>query len=320
MTRYFAFNGDADGLCALQQLRLAEPGDATLVTGVKRDIQLVRRVDAVRGDSVTVLDVSLEQNRDDVLRLLEAGASVRYFDHHRAGDMPQHRGLDAHIDEAPDVCTSAIVDRCLEGRYRAWAAVAAFGDGLSSVGATLARKAGLAAASVTLLEQLGTRLNYNAYGEAVTDLHFDPQALAQQMLPFADPLDFIRESDVHASLGACYDDDMRRARALAPLHETPGATVMVLPSEAWARRTIGVLANELSRGRPDSAIAILSPKSGGGFTVSVRVPAKRAVDAGAFCSTFASGGGRATAGGINHLPESEVERFAAHFTQRFAMP
>ena len=35
---YDIFNGDADGLCALQQLRLAEPRTATLVTGTKRDI------------------------------------------------------------------------------------------------------------------------------------------------------------------------------------------------------------------------------------------------------------------------------------------
>ena len=38
---YDVFNGDADGICALIQLRLVEPRpDATLVTGVKRDIQL----------------------------------------------------------------------------------------------------------------------------------------------------------------------------------------------------------------------------------------------------------------------------------------
>ena len=32
MTCYYAFNGDADGLCALQQLRLVETQPATLVT------------------------------------------------------------------------------------------------------------------------------------------------------------------------------------------------------------------------------------------------------------------------------------------------
>ncbi len=38
---YDIFNGDADGICALLQLRKAEPRDAQLVTGVKRDINLL---------------------------------------------------------------------------------------------------------------------------------------------------------------------------------------------------------------------------------------------------------------------------------------
>jgi hypothetical protein len=41
MTAIDIFNGDADGICALTQLRNAEPRDARLVTGVKRDIALV---------------------------------------------------------------------------------------------------------------------------------------------------------------------------------------------------------------------------------------------------------------------------------------
>src|SRR6266849_7449598 len=100
MTCYYAFNGDADGLCALQQLRLVETQQATLVTGVKRDIALLRRIQGEAGDAVTVLDVSLHQNREDLLRLLESGVSVRYFDHHHAGALPRHSLLEAHIDEA----------------------------------------------------------------------------------------------------------------------------------------------------------------------------------------------------------------------------
>jgi hypothetical protein len=42
------FNGDADGLCALHQLRLAEPAESELVTGVKRDIQLLERIRDIR--------------------------------------------------------------------------------------------------------------------------------------------------------------------------------------------------------------------------------------------------------------------------------
>ena len=125
MTRFYAFNGDADGLCALQQLRLEEAGEATLVTGVKRDITLLERVEAQAGDEVTVLDISLDRNRAALLRLLGSGASVRYFDHHYAGELPVHPRFEPHIEETADVCTSVLVDRCLGGRYRAWAIVAA---------------------------------------------------------------------------------------------------------------------------------------------------------------------------------------------------
>src|SRR5262245_29961497 len=108
----YVFNGDADGLCALQQLRLAAPrpapADERLVTGVKRDIALLDRVKPVAGDACTVLDVSLDVNRAGLLALLDGGVRVRYFDHHFAGDIPAHPGLDAHIDLSPDVCTSIL--------------------------------------------------------------------------------------------------------------------------------------------------------------------------------------------------------------------
>ncbi|WP_432262052.1 acetyltransferase [Cupriavidus sp. TMH.W2] len=314
MTRYFAFNGDADGLCALQQLRLAHPGDATLVTGVKRDIRLLERIDAGPGDTVTALDISLEQNRDGLLRLLGAGARVDYFDHHHAGELPGHAGLRAHIDEGPEVCTSILVDRRLGSSHRRWAITAAFGDNLGGVARTMAAQAGLAERDTAVLEQLGTCLNYNAYGECVADLHFDPAELARHMLPFADPLDFAAQCGAYAVLCDGYADDMARARCLAPAHEVPGAALLMLPDAPWARRAIGVLANELVRGRPGDAIGLLSPKSGGGFAVSVRVPAHSATGAADFCRGFETGGGRRLAGGINHLSDADVE----HFTRCFA--
>ncbi|QYY33087.1 acetyltransferase [Cupriavidus pinatubonensis] len=317
MTRYFAFNGDADGLCALQQLRLACPGDATLVTGVKRDIHLLDRIDAGPGDTVAALDISLEQNRGGLLRLLAAGARVDYFDHHHAGELPAHRGLCAHIDEGADVCTSILVDRHLGGRHRRWAVTAAFGDNLSGVARLMAAQAGLDACDIAVLERLGTCLNYNAYGECVADLHFDPAELAAHMLPFADPLDFAAQCAAYRVLCAGYADDMAQARCLAPSHEVPGAALLVLPDAAWARRAIGVLANELVSGRPGDAIGLLSPKTDGGFAVSVRVPAHSATGAADFCRGFDTGGGRRLAGGINHLPDADVDRFTRSFTDCF---
>jgi hypothetical protein len=317
MPRYFAFNGDADGLCALQQLRLASPGEATLVTGVKRDIQLLARVDARPGDTVTALDISLDQNRDGLLRLLDAGATVDYFDHHHAGELPAHAALRPHMDEAADVCTSILVDRHLGGRHRRWAITAAFGDNLAAVGHAMAAQAGIGREDTAVLEQLGTCLNYNAYGESLADLHFDPAALAAHMLPFDDPLAFAAQSDAYQALAAGYEDDMVRARCVAPVHEVPGAALLVLPDVPWARRAIGVLANALVQARPADAIGLLSPRTSGGFTVSVRVPAHSPTGAAEFCRGFQTGGGRRLAGGINHLPDADVDRFTRSFADCF---
>ena len=44
------FNGDADGICALVQLRLAQPAQSKLVTGVKRDIQLLEHLSVQKND------------------------------------------------------------------------------------------------------------------------------------------------------------------------------------------------------------------------------------------------------------------------------
>ena len=63
MANFDVFNGDADGIISLVQLRLAEPLNATLVTGRKRDVKLLNRVDASEGDRVTVLDISMRTTR-----------------------------------------------------------------------------------------------------------------------------------------------------------------------------------------------------------------------------------------------------------------
>lgn len=317
MTHYYAFNGDADGLCALQQLRLVESGDATLVTGVKRDIGLLERVDAVAGDEVTVLDISLDQNRAALLRLLGSGALVRYFDHHYAGELPQHPHFEPHIEETADVCTSVLVDRYLDGRHRGWAIVAAFGDGLPQIAAAMAGSVGLGARTTATLEKLGISLNYNAYGDSISDLHIDPAELAREMRPFEDPQDFVRHSLTFARLASGYDEDMRKARALMPTRQVPGATTLVLPGEPWARRAIGVLANELTQAQPESAIAILSPRVRGGFVVSVRVPAGRSVSADEFCREFETGGGRKLAAGIDRLQDTDVDSFVERFEARY---
>jgi hypothetical protein len=312
VTRHYLFNGDADGLCALQQLRLCSAREGTLTTGVKRDIALLERVQAVSGDECTVLDISLDVNRAPLLRLLEAGVRVRYFDHHFAGDVPDHPGLEAHIDLAPEACTSLIVDRWLEGRARRWALVGAFGDSLLDDARRLAERSGLDSEQTDVLEQLGVRINYNAYGESLSDLHVAPAALADELINFADPLEFARSSTLYATIAAGYEADMAAAQRLEPARRAPGAVLFIMPDAAWARRVIGTLANDLARAHAGCAVAIVSPK-GSGDVVSVRVPREASTGADVFCRGFPTGGGRRTAGGINHLPRTELERFIAAF-------
>ena len=318
MTRYDVFNGDADGLCALQQLRLAEPApDAVLVTGVKRDVRLLERVEAAEGDRITVLDVSLDVNRDALARALEAGASVRYADHHFAGEIPDHPALEAHVDTSPETCTGLVVDGLLGGAHRAWAVAAAFGDNLLVAARAAAGPLGLDAASVERLRELGTLLNYNGYGATLEDLHFDPAELARRLRPYADPLEFAAGDDAFAALEAGCADDRARVDALEPERSSDGSALYVLPDAAWARRIGGVWANELAQAHPGRAHALLTGRADGGFVVSVRAPIEARTGADELCRQFDTGGGRKAAAGINRLPEGDVERFAAALVARY---
>ncbi|MFS2164161.1 MULTISPECIES: hypothetical protein [unclassified Variovorax] len=109
--RFDVCNGDADGLCAVVQWRLHEPGPAELVTGLKRDIALLGRVQGQAGDEVNVFDISMQRNRGDLLRLLDDGARARYFDHQAAGDVLVHPNFEVQFDEKSAACTSLLERR-----------------------------------------------------------------------------------------------------------------------------------------------------------------------------------------------------------------
>jgi hypothetical protein len=314
---YDIFNGDADGLCALHQLRLESPRAAELITGVKRDIRLLDRVDAQEGDELTVLDISLKSNASALTRALEHGARVQYFDHHATGDIPQHPGLEAHIDTAADVCTSLIVDRHVGGRQRMWAVVAAFGDNLVSTAIGAAQPLRLDHTELARLHELGECLNYNAYGETVEDLHYHPADLYQALAPYKDPRHFIFDEPVFNVLRGAYAEDLYRAGEVVALAQNETGAVYVLPDAAWSRRVSGLFGNRLAQQNPGRAHAVLVAYAGG-YTVSVRAPLDRPKGAAALCEQFDTGGGREAAAGINRLAESEVERFVAAFMRAFS--
>lgn len=317
--KYFdVFNGDADGICALHQFRLACPLESELITGVKRDISLLEKVSAGRGDQVTVLDIALSKNLEALLALLEGGASVRYFDHHAPGDIPSHPNLEVVIDTSSDVCTSLLVNRYLGGRFLVWAVVAAFGDNLHDSACRAAAPLGLDAGQLDRLRQLGECLNYNAYGEGVEDLFFHPAELYRMVHRFQDPFAFMREEPAFETLARGYAEDIALARSVRPDAETAAGAVYLLPDAAWARRVSGVFGNWLATAAPARAHAMLTRRSGGGFVVSVRAPLATRMGADVLCAQFETGGGRKAAAGINNLPEDQLARFTAAFVDTFA--
>ncbi len=131
MVHYDVFNGDADGIIALLQLRKAEPKTSTLVTGVKRDIKLLQQVEA-RNDvsGVTVLDISMEKNIDALYSLIDRDVPIFYCDHHRSGDVPQSSNLTALINLDANTCTSLLINDYLGGQFATWAIVGAYGDNM----------------------------------------------------------------------------------------------------------------------------------------------------------------------------------------------
>jgi hypothetical protein len=312
------FNGDADGLCALVQLRNAKPQDSLLVTGVKRDINLLDRVTAQAGDQITVLDVSLDKNRDGLDAVLKAGAEVVYIDHHFAGEVPEHNNLTMNINPAADVCTSLLVNGMLKGQFAEWAVVGAFGDNLRTSAMALAKTLALSDGELQELESLGIYLNYNGYGASIDDLHFAPAELYRRMVLFASPRQFMKEAaDTFSQLAEGYINDMHAASQLPAVHCDHVSAVFILPDERWARRVSGVYSNDLANDFPDRAHAVLTEKNNGNYVVSIRAPLNNKRGAEEFCRQFPTGGGRAAAAGINDLPLASLNDFVERFQEFF---
>ncbi|NOR80414.1 MAG: DHH family phosphoesterase [Methyloprofundus sp.] len=311
---YDIFNGDADGICALIQLRLAQPLKSTLVTGIKRDIQLLKKVDAGTDDQLTVLDVSLQKNAAQVISFLDKGAKIFYADHHQAGDIPQHPNLTALIDTNSDTCTSLIINQHLQGKYPLWAITAAFGDNLHNSATQLASSLSISAKTLSQLKNLGIYINYNGYGSCLEDLHFTPTKLYQEMVSYASPVDFIAENHlIYSQLENGYLEDMHNAKQTQPEYSSEKVAVYILQDQPWARRVSGVFSNDLANQSPNRAHAVLTFTPDGDYQVSVRAPLNNKTKADELCASFPTGGGRKAAAGINHLPLSDLPTFIERF-------
>ena len=319
MADYDVFNGDADGICALLQLRFAEPRDAQLVTGVKREIGLLNRVYPEADDRITVLDISLDKNREGLNRALDVGAQVFYVDHHFAGSVPASASLKSLINEAPDVCTSVLINHYLRGAYREWAVVGTFGDNLRHTAAGLIKNLHFSAEEAALLENLGIYINYNGYGASVEELHFAPDELYAVLSQYRSPFDFVSDNaENFQKLEQGYQQDIEAAQSTIALVATDAIAAFVLPNEPWARRVSGVYSNQLANDNPDRGHAVLTVKPNGNYLVSVRAPLNNKKGSAALCMHFPTGGGREAAAGINDLPADMLANFLDQFKQAFS--
>ncbi len=319
MSFFDVFNGDADGICALQQWRLACPTESTLITGVKRDISLLKQVSAVSGDHVAVFDISLDKNREAMTVLLDRGVNIIYFDHHFSGEIPEHENFAVHIDTSAETCTSLLVNHYLNGAFARWAVVGAFGDNLVDSASDIAQGIGLSVEEVAQLKLLGECMNYNGYGASLDDLHVTPKALSKEVQTYENPLDFIAdEKSCYQRLLNGYQKDLTQAASLQPVSSDDHVALYRLPNEAWARRVSGVFANQLATENPGRAHAMLTDKTGGSYLVSVRAPLNRKEGADQLCLQFATGGGRKAAAGINDLPADQLEHFIHKFREAYA--
>ena len=298
----------------LAYLRICQP---TLITGVKRDIRLLHRIKDATDADITVLDISMASNLEDLQLLLAHGCRIFYADHHFADTIPNSPALRSYIDPDPEVCTALIVDRLLDGRYRSWAVVGAFGDNLHTAATRAASSLKLSDHQLDRLRELGELLNYNGYGPTLADLHFPPPRLYAALKPYPDPLEFYEHSEILGRLRHGYQEDMHRAGNTAPLLESQAGRIYKLPPEPWARRVAGVFSNEKAREKPTLAHALIIENQDKTYRISVRAPLANKTNADTLCLAFPTGGGRAAAAGINGLPPDMLPAFLQSFEKVF---
>ncbi len=320
----FVFNGDADGIISQHLMALSGIRPSLRITGLKRDISLLRQLPPVKAADLYVFDISLAKNHEFLEPLLKnPDLTWEWFDHHEAGPLFHHPRLKTHIHMAPGICTAMIVSRNLARFDVRWVAAASFGDNLPESSMALLAPLNLPEKAILDLKELGELLNYNAYGETEADVLIQPLELALILSAYQDPLIFHREAKILPLIRAQKAADELALGELKPVESQGRSSLYLLPAQPWAGRMGAVIANRLATTCPDKAIAILHPLRDGSLRVSIRSPRSSGNSSASIrsashlASQFPTGGGRIQAAGINHLPAEEKDRFSRLFFEYY---
>lgn len=342
----YVFNGDADGIIAQHLLKLKLGSPDLRITGYKRDIQLLRKIPPSKSAQIHVLDISLKQNLEFLPALFTAASNdgelgsqgnvaVTWYDHHDAGIGYAHPNLRLHIEESAGTCTAVIVNAVLSHQFPFWAAMAAYGDNIPTTAEAILRPLKITDLEKLQLRKAGVLLNYNAYGEQLGDVLFEPLAIANQLDAMSlnshsmGALEFAFEPTIFGPLEDQFLKDEAEFQNLQPMDQTPFSEVYAVPAKDWARRFSATWANALILQNPTIALAIMHQGEDGSYMVSIRAPrvavrphekkiGEEAKSAAALAGEFPTGGGRKLAAGINRLASADVQKFIQRFRNYFA--
>lgn len=318
MPNFDVFNGDADGILALHQFRMAFPENNTLVTGVKRDVKLIQHLVEEKEAKVSVFDISLESNQDKVQTCLDQGSSFIWFDHHRRGDLQDGPQLETYIDLSPTVCTSLLVDQYVKCAYHTWAIAAAYGDNLRAAADKLSEAANLSESEKQTLRELGETLNYNGYGEIREDLNFWPADVYENLKGYSNPFDYVKQSPVFQKISQQKTEDENVLGQSQKIHDGKAGNAILLPPGPSSKRMSGIFSNDLVHSEPEKAHAIFTHLDGEeAYRISIRAPLQNLQNADTLAKRFPTGGGRAGAAGVNSLPKDQLPQFFSAFEEIF---
>ena len=314
------FNGDSDGIISLLQLEFVDPKNATLLTGTKRQRNLLKNISPSQAN-LRILDLCLDDNYLKIKEFLSLSSNVFFVDHHKAKNQVKAKNFISHIDISSQTCTALIINKMLKNKYLTWAIAAAFGDNITKTAAQLAKVLDLNQKQIDFLKTLGTIINYNSYGIDKSDLHFYPENLYKKLLEYKDPFELLKQKNsIYFELLELYNLDKKALNSVKPHTKNEILNTFILEKSAKSNRISGIFSNLISNQEPKKANLIITFNKDDSYRVSIRAPKDYQLGADLIAKEF-KGGGRNAAAGIDFLDKNqlaELIKFSTDFYKKLS--